>query len=339
MATKTKHPLIRIEFTPKTLFTTILVILSVYFLWLVKDILITILVSVMIATAVYPSVKRLEKWRIPRSVSAAIILIVAFLAIIGIFATLVPVIITQVTRLFENLPFILEQLKRFGVDASSIANQLVALPGQIFQVVISTFSAALVIMPMFLISFYLINERQNLNRYLAVFFKEKTDEVISVVEEVEMKLGYWVRGELLLMFAVGFMSYIGYRIIGLDYALPLAVIAGILELIPNLGPTIAAFPAALVGFAMSPLSGVLSLVVGVIVQQIENNIIVPQVMRRTIGIHPVITIITLLIGFQLGGPLLAILALPLVLILEVVISRWYRLNDAFTEVTNPTVAK
>ncbi len=325
---KKKFPIVRIEFTPKTLFFTLASLVAVYFLWLIKDIVITVLVSVIIATAIYPTVKRLERYRIPRQLSAAVILILAFAAVIGIFATLVPPVVTQISRLFELFPYLLRELGRFGIDASSFGSQLVALPGEVFKVLMSTFSASLAIMPTFFISYYVINERAHLNRYLRLF-GDRSQEAKETIEEVEMKLGYWVRGELILMMTVGVMSYVGYRAVGLDYALPLAVVAGILELVPNLGPTLAAIPAAIVGFSMSPLHGILALVVGVIVQQLENNLIVPLVMRRTIGLHPIITIISLLIGFQLGGPLLAILALPIVLIIQVVLVRWYRQNPAF----------
>ncbi len=112
------------------------------------------------------------------------------------------------------------------------------------------------------------------------------------------------------MIIIGLFSYLGLRILGIDFALPLALLAGFLEIIPNIGPTISAVPAVIAGLAISPLYGVSVLVLYLFIQQCENTFIVPKVMEKSLGMNPVITIVVLSIGFKLAGILGMLLALP-----------------------------
>jgi predicted PurR-regulated permease PerM len=118
------------------------------------------------------------------------------------------------------------------------------------------------------------------------------------------------------MVIVGSLNYIGLTLIGIKYALPLAVLAGLLEVVPNLGPTIAAIPAVLVGFSQSPFLGVSALAVAVLVQQLENNLIVPLVMKKAVGLNPIITLMAFIIGGKLAGVLGVLLSVPVVVVLK-----------------------
>jgi len=120
------------------------------------------------------------------------------------------------------------------------------------------------------------------------------------------------------MLIIGILSYIGYLIIGLDYALPLAIIAGLLELVPNIGPTIASLVAGIFGLTISPLTAVLAVIWGIVVQQLENNFIVPKIMKETVGINPLVTIILITAGAKLGGIAGAVIAVPLYIMIDTV---------------------
>jgi predicted PurR-regulated permease PerM len=170
-------------------------------------------------------------------------------------------------------------------------------------------------------SYYLVLERPKLHRYFVRFFPNHDAEAKaeSLVLAVEHQVGGWVRGQLLLMLVIGVMTYIGLMLLGVPYALPLAVIAGILELIPNLGPTIAAIPALIIGLTISPVIGLGTLIMSIIIQQLENNVIVPKIMKEATGTEPLVTILVLLVGFTLGGVAGAVLAMPLYLTIQTVI--------------------
>jgi len=122
------------------------------------------------------------------------------------------------------------------------------------------------------------------------------------------------------MLFVGILSYVGLLFLGIDYAVPLAFLAGILEIVPNIGPTLSAVPAILVALGSSPI---LALAVGALyfaIQQIENNFLVPKVMSKAVGLSPLVVIIALLVGLKLAGIAGAILAIPTVLLLEIIAS-------------------
>jgi predicted PurR-regulated permease PerM len=125
------------------------------------------------------------------------------------------------------------------------------------------------------------------------------------------------------MTSIGLLSYFGYLVLGLSYAIPLALIAGLLEIVPNIGPIIATTLAALVGLTISPLTALFAIIWGIVIQQAENNIIVPKVMKATVGLNPIITILTIATGAQLGGVGGALLAVPIYLTLETIISTLY----------------
>ena len=156
--------------------------------------------------------------------------------------------------------------------------------------------------------------------------EKKADQFIDQLEE---SLGGWVRAELILMVIVGVMTYIGLVLLRVPFALPLAMIAGILEIIPNIGPTLSAIPAIIVAITIQPLMAVGVLALYVMVQVMENNFIVPQVMSKAIGVNPLVTIVALLIGFELAGVTGAVLAVPSVLIIKCMlpflgVERWGR---------------
>ena len=140
------------------------------------------------------------------------------------------------------------------------------------------------------------------------------------MDEIEKRLGGWIRAEIVLMIIIGLLTFIGLTLLGIDYALPLAILAGFLEIIPNIGPFISAIPAVLVGLFISPLMALAVAALYFLVQQIENNFIVPQLMAKECGINPLITIIALIAGFKLGGVIGAVLAVPIILLIEIILT-------------------
>ena len=139
----------------------------------------------------------------------------------------------------------------------------------------------------------------------------------GLIREVEYRLGGWLRGQITLMFLVGLLTYLGLLALGVEYALPLALIAGLLEVIPVIGPIIAAIPALVVGFGMAPWMGIWVLVLYLVVQQFENSLLVPNVMGRAVGFSPLATLVFLFIGGQLFGLGGVILAIPVALFLSI----------------------
>lgn len=313
---------VTVDISLKSYSTALAVILAVIFFRDITGILLVVFISFLVTVAISPLVNILERNHVPRSLAAFLVLFLIFSGLITLAVSLVTPLVTQTVNFIQQLPPLVERLAPYDINLQSfITPQITAAPSSVFRLAASTFGGALAFFTTVVISFYMIQTRPHLKKHLASLFGPKRAEVYHhAVAELEVRLGHWVRGQIFLMVFVGLLNYLGFILIGLPSAIPLAVIAGVLELIPNIGPTVAAVPAVLVGFSISQTHGLLVLGLVILIQQLENNIIVPKVMQKAVGLHPIVTILVLSIGYKLGGILLAILALPLVLGIRVAYS-------------------
>ena len=252
-----------------------------------------------------------------------LILYIIILTVISFsVAGIVPILVEQTAGLVKTLPETLKNIKIFGSDAIDLSSQfkiLENLPGGIAKTAISVVSNVISGFVILFLTFYLLLEKKNFPKYgNEVFGETGKEKMIAIIERLEARLGSWVTAEFFLMSIIGLLSYIGYSILGLNYAVPLAIFAGLLEAVPSIGPTVATALAALVGFTISPLTGVLAIIVGTVIQQLENNIIVPRIMKQTVGFNPLVTILLIAAGAKLGGVVGAILALPVFLTIETI---------------------
>jgi predicted PurR-regulated permease PerM len=180
---------------------------------------------------------------------------------------------------------------------------------------------------MSVMSIYLLLDRENLYKKVTWFTQDQrmlnlAKEYVNTVEE---QLGGWVRGQVVLMTIIGFITYFGLLIIGIPYALPLALLAGSLEVLPNLGPTIAAVPSIILAYIFGGwIMAMITLVFYLIVQQLENNLIVPKVMKDNADVNPLTTILAILMGVKLGGVIGALLSVPLYIVTRTLYSMWLR---------------
>ena len=169
--------------------------------------------------------------------------------------------------------------------------------------------------------------REKLDDHLGFFFgEEKKHKAGKLIDLLETRLGGWARGELILMALVGVSTYVGLALLGIPFALPLALLAGLFEIIPYLGPIIAAVPAVLIGLSISPLMALATAALAFLIQQLENYIFVPKVMEKSVGVSPIITLIALAIGLRLAGIIGVVISVPVVITLQV-LGRQYLVKD------------
>jgi len=284
-------------------------------------------IALILVGALNPTVNQLERWRLPRWLAIILIYSVLLIVFLGGLAGVVPALVDQTSRLTQVAIEGVDQFSFLGFSSADLRQQLQelgGLPTQIFRLAVSIFSNIISIFAILMVTFYLLLEHKHLDRYLSFLFGlDGQARARRIIERLETKLGGWVRAQLLLMTIVGLLSYLGFRLLGLSFALPLAILAGVLEVVPNIGPILAAIPAVLVGLLDSPLMALLVLAWSFLVQQLENNLIVPKVMQKSVGVNPVITILALAIGFKLAGVIGTILAIPVYLALEVFLSEFF----------------
>jgi len=194
----------------------------------------------------------------------------------------------------------------------------------VFTALSSAFGGVIFLIAVLVLTMYMIIEEDALIKIVKEFTPTRYHSHLGeTAMRVQVKMGQWLRGQLFLMLFVGALTYIGLLILGVPFALVLALIAGILELIPYAGPILSAVPAIIVGFSISPVMAVMIIVLYFLVQQLENNLLVPKIMEKAVGLNPVIIIVAVLIGAKLGGILGAILAVPVATIVSVILTDVY----------------
>ncbi|TSC87796.1 MAG: Uncharacterized protein G01um101416_321 [Microgenomates group bacterium Gr01-1014_16] len=317
-----------IEISRKTIVFTVLFLLSLWFVYQIKDILLMLFIAVILMSALNPLIDWLQKYRLPRSLAIFFIYTIVWGLAGTLIAAVVPGLVDQSAKLIRLLPISLGQIELFNTHQQEIYQEILtrlgSLPEGLIKFSVGLFSNILGVVTTLVISFYLILERKNLDRYLTFFLgPDKPEKAKQVINRVEHRLGGWVRGELFLMLAVGTLTYIGLVILGVDIPLPLAVLAGLLEIVPNIGPTISAVPAILVALTINPITALATLALYILIQQLENNLLVPKVMEKATGVNPLVSILALMVGFKLAGPAGAVLAIPLILVAEIIASTFF----------------
>jgi predicted PurR-regulated permease PerM len=211
------------------------------------------------------------------------------------------------------------------INVNSLSNYLPSLGQNLIQVVTNLFSNILFIVSVLFFTFYfLLDEKLITNLIDKIVDEKRSREIADIIAKVQVRMGAWVWGQVILMAVIGIMSYIGLTLLGIKYALPLAIISGLLEALPMVGPIFSAIPAFIVGASASWLTGLSVLALYFIIQQLENNVIVPLVMKKAVGINPLLTLIALTIGGKLGGITGAFLSVPVALLLEILVTEYLK---------------
>lgn len=311
----------KIEISHKTIVFAVFLVISLWVIFQIRDILLMLFVSLILMSAFNPAVDKLEKFHFPRWLAILFLYIIVWM-ILGItVAIIVPQLIVQTSNLIIRLPLSFSRLSFFNSNQELITQQFMSrigsIPESLLHFTVSLFGNLINFLTTIVITFYLLLERKNLNKYLGSLFENHSlNRITRTINEIEGRLGGWVRGELILMLSIGIMTYIGLLILGVDSALPLALIAGILEIVPNIGPIISAIPAILIAFTIHPLTALATLCVYFLVQFLENHLLVPKVMQKAVGVNPLLSILGLMIGFRLAGPGGAILAIPFIIVIQ-----------------------
>lgn len=322
----------KIEISHRTIIFTALFLLLLWFLYLIRDILLIFFISLLLMAIINPAVTKLSKYRIPRVVSVLFVYMATIVILTLIIGGILPALIEQTTNFANNLPSFLSGIGLSSYFSDQIIEELIVqlgkLPAQIIKVIFSIFSNVIAVITVTILTLYLLLSRNKIDEQLTNFLGEKQQKrVEKIVDNLEEKLGGWARGELALMVLVGLFTFIGLSLLGIPYALPLSLLAGVLEIIPNLGPIIAAVPSVIIGFGISPAIGIAVIVLAFIIQQVENYVFVPKVMEKSVGVSPIITLLALAVGFKVSGIIGALISVPVLITFQVLIKEYLSLKQ------------
>ncbi len=319
--------------------------LILFFLYLISDILYLVFLSFFLTTLIEPLVDFFQEKRIPRTLSMFIIYFFLIVLIAALVWLIAPPIALQVNQLIANFPDLWNQFSNNFSDLNNLAERLgiyqasnlnlssLELPltkaASGFYAFVSTFFKNLLdIIFVLVLTFYLILEKDSINKvFRAIVPIKYLPRAIKVYAEIKDKVGDWARGQLILGFIIGLMVFSGLIFLVPKYALILAIIAGVLELVPYFGPILSAIPAIFLGLMVPDFSvtrALAVLIMFIVIQELENNLLVPQVMKKKVGISPVVTIIAMLIGIKIFGIIGIILAVPVATALSIILKEFGR---------------
>lgn len=323
----------RFEVSTRTIIYIFLIVAGTWLVFQIRDILLLLFISFIFMSAMRPGVDTLERRKIPRIIAVLMIYVVV-IGVLVLFGTLiVPPLVSETVRLANNLPQYLGTMPDYiNANVNSFFAQLAPITQNLAKITIGVFSNIVTVFTVLVLNFYFLLEHKQLHQFLDMFVgKETGDNVARVIHKIEDRMGAWVRGELLLMLIIGLMSYLGLTILGVNYALALAILAGLLEVVPFIGPIISAVPAVLVAFTISPGLAVAVIALYFIIQQFENNLIVPSVMQKAVGIPPLASLLALMIGGKLGGTIGIVLAVPLLLVIQSIVYEFLQTPQKLTK--------
>jgi predicted PurR-regulated permease PerM len=303
-------------------------------------VLILMFVAILLASALEPMVG-LIRARVPLGRGATILVVYAtfLVTMVALAFIVVPKAISQGQEIVASLPSFLDQVRTWaatlrpailGQSVTELADSVQSIlsqstkpnPDQIVDVGATAAEAAVSLATLLTIVYFWLVQHARLQRYLLAFFPaDGRAGARDAWNEVETRLGLWVRGQLILMGTMGLATGIAYTLLGLPGALLLALIAALAEAIPIIGPLLGAIPAVLVAATVSPELAVVVAGVYVVIQLVEGSVLVPMVMRNTIGLSPLLVLLSLLVGAAVGGLVGAFLAVPIVASIEIVLAR------------------
>lgn len=310
---------VTINISHRTIVFTAAFAALLWFAYSIRALFLIFFISFLIMSAINPLVTRLEKFRFPRVITSFILLALLMVGFFAGLASVLPPVVEQLQLLLSQLPELIEQsgIRVNDFDLPSLSTYIASASKNLLKLIAGTFSGFISLITTFFVSLYLLLERPKLNFHLrSLLGSQKMIQAEKILVKVEHILGCWTRGQIILCFSIGLLSYLGLTILAVPYALPLAIFAGLLELIPNLGPTIAFIPAVFIALTISPLHAAVTALLYIIIQQLENNLLVPQIMKKATGIHPLIAMFSILAGFRIAGIAGAVLFIPLFLILK-----------------------
>lgn len=324
-----------LDLTMKILLRIVLVGLLCYLLYFLRSVLILVAASVLTSIALEPAVRRLMRKGFTKTWAVILIYSVLIVGGIGVMALFVPLLFSELQsfgrmwpeyslRLAAFFSVIQEYFGQFGIvfDQAAFGDKLTTSLNNnithIFGYTKDIFNAFVHFIGYIFLALYLsLNEKGLDQLALIVAPDEYHEHALSIVKKIRTKVSQWLYGQLILMLIAFVIYYIGLSLLGVPYALAIALFGAFMEILPYLGPILAAVPAVIIGLLVSPILGISALVFYTVAHQIEAHILAPQVMKRSAELNPVAFILAVLIGYELAGPVGIILSVPVTMILSV----------------------
>ncbi|NNM83865.1 AI-2E family transporter [Candidatus Parcubacteria bacterium] len=326
---------IRVSITPGGVITTLLIVVGAYVFWLLRDLVLLVLTAIVIASAIEPGVAFFIKQRIPRFVAALLVYVLVFGSTFFILYLFFPPIVSDAADFLSVMPHYLNTINLSSsfpsiTNAANIANsgsgtqsfvqELITLQSAftagssgILQLIVTFFGGFFSLTLVIVLSFYFALQDTGVDDFLRLVMPVAYEDYsVDLWKRAQKKIGLWMQGQILLSVIVAILVYLGLLIIGIPYALLLAVFTAMAEIIPIFGSLIAGTVAVIVAYADGGVAlGAIVAGLYIVVNQFESNLIYPLIVKKIVGIPPLLVIVALIAGYTLAGFLGVLLSVPL----------------------------
>lgn len=316
-----------INISTAALVKIVIVAMLLFALYLIRDLVFMLVIAMVLASAMDPLVEWVyHKTKFPRSLSVIVVYLL-FLGLLGwAVYFLIPPISSQFNQLSARLQDIREDFSgqadiisrifnEYGLTRglSALGENFTQFTRGFFQTTLGVVSGIVQVIAVLVLTFYLISSENGMKNFIKSIVPYKHQAyAVYLTDKIQKKIGHWLLGQLILSGFIFLFTFLGLEILGVKYALALALLAGLLEIIPYLGPILSAVPAVFVAFVQSPALAVFVILLYVLIQQTENYILVPKIMGRTVGANPLVILLAVLIGFKIAGIMGILISVPIV---------------------------
>jgi len=329
---------------------TLLLVSVIFGFWLLyrfNQVVFILFIAIVIGTVIRPTVVWLHQRGLPRIAGIIFVYLLLFILFMGFVLLLSPLIVEQSTtiaaavpgyyqtlrvwmlnypnqliiRLSDFLPVTLPSLKPGTTQQSG--EDVMASAGQVLGYI--TLAAKFIftfIVTLVLAFYWTLDGPRNIQSFLMLVPQDRRENISELISAMETKVGYYIVGQGILCLVIGIMALVAYLLIGLPNALVLALVAGMLEAVPMIGPLLGAVPAALVALSIGPDKLVWVIIATVIIQQLENSLLVPRVMSKAVGVNPFVTLLALFAFSSFFGIAGALMAIPMAAIIQLVLNHF-----------------
>ena len=320
-----------------TILRFFLAVILLAVLYYLSDIVVVIVAAIVIASTIEPLIRRLKRRKIHRVATVLVAYVILAVLLAGILIFFMPLIVKDATNFIASLPETISLQELWspisntglssGQSSSALGSHMLSLvdfvnylqslvmgtSGNMFQVAGTIFGGLFSFILIIVLSFYLAVQEEGVDDFLRIVAPVKHhDYIIDLWKRSQRKIALWLQGQVILGIVVGVLVYIMLVSVGIPHALILALLAAMLEIIPVFGPIISSVPAILVAFTDRGAGiGILVVCLYLVIYQLESQVFYPLVVKKIVGVSPIVVILALVIGAKLGGVLGALIAVPL----------------------------
>jgi len=318
------------EISPKTIFWVLGIGVLAVLVYMVRDIIAVLIFAIIIASALEPILRYAQSRKIPRLLSLIVIYLLFFIFFAALIYIFLPLVLDQLRDFLQNYPTYFGKIE----EVAGVITFLPGLSGNIHELlsqlteqipsftslisyISAIFGGILSFVVVLVVSFYLSISRNALDNFLRAILPPQFEVYAhSLWVRAQYKMGRWLQAQILLSFIMALIVGLGLWILGVKYAFLVAVVVGVLEIVPYVGPIVAGGLATLLALSQSATLGLWTLIFFIAAQQLESHILVPLLIKKLVGLNPVAVILAILVGAKLGGILGILLAVPIAAVID-----------------------